>query len=71
MEQNCRLGVFQGRNDFGYAGFGGACPPKEINTSLPVSMGSKTEKIPVDSNSSGALLVTMLNANKNQRMTLR
>ncbi|HBZ6107262.1 TPA: Raf kinase inhibitor-like protein YbcL, partial [Escherichia coli] len=59
-------GAVQGRNDFGYAGFGGACPPKgdkPHHYQFKV-WALKTDKIPVDSNSSGALVGYMLNANK-------
>ncbi|AXK30918.1 YbhB/YbcL family Raf kinase inhibitor-like protein [Escherichia coli] len=59
-------GAVQGRNDFGYAGFGGACPPKgdKPHHYQFKIWALKTDKIPVDSNSSGALVGYMLNANK-------
>ncbi|MCZ6208279.1 kinase inhibitor [Escherichia coli] len=51
-------GAVQGRNDFGYAGFGGACPPKgdKPHHYQFKIWALKTDKIPVDSNSSGALM---------------
>ncbi|QUY47645.1 kinase inhibitor [Serratia plymuthica] len=56
----------QGRNDFGYAGFGGACPPKgdkPHHYHFKV-WALKTDKLPLDGNSSGALVGYMLTANK-------
>jgi len=59
-------GAVQGRNDFGYAGFGGACPPKgdkPHHYHFKV-WALKTDKLPLDGNASGALVGYMLNANK-------
>ncbi|ELM3722712.1 kinase inhibitor [Edwardsiella piscicida] len=59
-------GAVQGRNDFGYAGFGGACPPpgdKPHRYQFTV-WALKTDKLPIDNASSGALVGFMLNANK-------
>lgn len=58
-------GAVQGRNDFGYAGFGGACPPKgdkPHHYHFKV-WALKTDKLPIDGNSSGALVGYMLTAN--------
>jgi len=58
-------GAIQGRNDFGYSGFGGACPPlgdKPHRYQITV-WALSTDKLPVDSNASGALVGYMLNSN--------
>lgn len=58
-------GAIQGRNDFGYAGFGGACPPagdKPHRYQFTV-WALKTDKLPLDGNASGALVSFMLNSN--------
>lgn len=58
-------GAVQGRNDFGYDGFGGACPPKgdkPHHYHFKV-WALKSDKLPIDSNSSGALVGFMLTAN--------
>ena len=56
-------GAVQGRNDFGYAGFGGACPPpgdKPHRYQFTV-WALNTDALPIDSNASGALVGFMLN----------
>ena len=58
-------GAVQGRNDFGYSGFGGVCPPpgeKPHRYQFTV-WALSTGKLPVDSNASGALVGYMLNSN--------
>ncbi|CAK9884935.1 MAG: hypothetical protein XXXJIFNMEKO3_01327 [Candidatus Erwinia impunctatus] len=58
-------GAVQGRNDFGYAGFGGACPPagdKPHRYQFRV-WALKVESLPLDAQSSGALVGFMLHAN--------
>lgn len=58
-------GVVQGRNDFGYSGFGGACPPvgnKPHHYHFTV-WALKTDKLPLDAQASGAMVGFMLNAN--------
>ena len=57
--KNLPTGAVQGRNDFGYAGFGGACPPTYRFTIWAL----KTDKLPIDNQSSGALVGFMLNEN--------
>ncbi len=64
-KQNPQLpsGAVQGRNDYGYAGFGGACPPlgaKPHRYQFTV-WALKTEKLPLDNESSGAMVGYMLN----------
>ena len=57
-------GVVQGRNDFGYSGFGGACPPegdKPHRYQITV-WALDVDKLPVDNNASGALVGFMLNS---------
>ena len=57
-------GVVQGRNDFGYSGFGGACPPegdKPHRYQITV-WALNVDKLPVDNNASGALVGFMLNS---------
>ncbi|UBM42412.1 kinase inhibitor [Hafnia paralvei] len=63
--KNLPLGAVQGRNDFGYAGFGGACPPPgdKPHPYRFTVWALKTDKLPIDSQSSGALVGFMLNAN--------
>ena len=59
------VGAVQGRNDFGYAGFGGACPPvgdKPHRYQFTV-WALKTDKLPLNSDASGALVGFMLNSN--------
>ncbi len=58
-------GSIQGRNDFGYSGFGGACPPpgdKPHRYQFTV-WALSTDKLPIDSNASGALVGYMLHSN--------
>lgn len=57
-------GAIQGRNDFGYSGFGGACPPagdKPHRYQFTV-WALNTEMLPIDSHASGALVGFMLNS---------
>ncbi|MGK0735987.1 kinase inhibitor [Yokenella regensburgei] len=57
-------GAVQGRNDFGYAGFGGACPPegdKPHRYQFTV-WALNTDKLPIDNQASGALVGFMLNS---------
>lgn len=59
-------GAVQGRNDFGYAGFGGACPPKGDSPHRYrfKVWALKSDSLPIDSDSSGALVGFMLNENQ-------
>jgi len=66
------VGAIQGRNDFGTAEFGGACPPvgdKPHRYQFTV-WALKVEKLPLDEQSSGALVGFMLNANVLAKATL-
>lgn len=59
------LGAIQGRTDFGSPGYGGPCPPTGDNTHhyhFKV-WALKVEKLPIDSESSGALVGYMLKTN--------
>ncbi len=58
-------GAVQGRNDYGYAGFGGACPPEGASPHRYrfTIWALKTAQLPIDNESSGALAGFMLNAN--------
>lgn len=63
--QNPQLpaGAVQGRNDYGYAGFGGACPPpgdKPHRYQFTV-WALKSEYLPLNNESSGAMVGFMLN----------
>lgn len=58
-------GATQGRTDFGQPGFGGACPPagaKPHHYQFTV-WALKVDKLPLDEQSSGAMVGYMLNAN--------
>lgn len=58
-------GAIQGRNDFGYSGFGGACPPqgdKPHRYQITI-WALNTDKLPIESNAGGALIGYMLNNN--------
>lgn len=62
----------QGRTDFGKTGFGGACPPagdKPHRYQFTV-WALKVERLPVDAESSGAMVGFMLNANALGKATL-
>ena len=66
-KNNAKLpaGAVQGRNDFGYAGFGGACPPpgdKPHHYHFTV-WALNTATLPIDAQASGALVGFMLNSN--------
>ena len=58
-------GAVQGRTDFGQAGFGGACPPAgdKPHRYQFVVWALKTDTLPIDAQSSGALVGFMLNSN--------
>lgn len=65
-------GAVQGRTDFGTSLFGGACPPtgdKPHRYVLTV-WALKTDKLPLNSGASGALVGFMLNANALGKATL-
>ncbi|NNN06655.1 MAG: kinase inhibitor [Elusimicrobia bacterium] len=58
-------GAVQGRTDYGQSGYGGPCPPagdKPHHYQFTV-WALKVETLPLDGNSSGALVGFMLNAN--------
>lgn len=65
-------GAVQGRNDYGYAGFGGACPPPgdEPHRYIFTIWALSVETLSVDENSSGALVGYNLNANVIEKATL-
>jgi len=57
-------GAVQGRNDYGYAGFGGACPPpgdKPHRYQFTV-WALNTDNLPLNNESSGAMVGFMLNS---------
>ncbi|MCE1262041.1 kinase inhibitor [Enterobacter kobei] len=57
-------GAVQGRNDFGYSGFGGACPPegdKPHRYQITV-WALNVDTLPLDNNASGALVGYMINS---------
>jgi len=59
-------GAVQGRNDFGYAGFGGACPPKgdkPHHYHFKV-WALKSDHLPIDNHSDKGAVSAILNANK-------
>ncbi|MCI0998124.1 YbhB/YbcL family Raf kinase inhibitor-like protein, partial [Pseudomonas corrugata] len=56
-------GAVQGRTDFGRPGYGGACPPAGTHHYHFKVWALKVEQLPVDSESSGALVGYMLNTN--------
>lgn len=65
-KNNAKLpaGAIQGRNDFGYAGFGGACPPagdKPHRYRFTV-WALDTPTLPIDGEASGALVGFMLHS---------
>ena len=58
-------GAVQGRNDYGQSGFGGACPPpgdKPHRYQFTV-WALKLDRLPVDANSSGAMVGFMIKMN--------
>lgn len=65
-------GAVQGRTDYGRPGFGGACPPvgdKPHRYQFTV-WALKVDKLPLDSEASGALVGYMLNANALAKATI-
>ncbi|BAQ73608.1 kinase inhibitor [Pseudomonas sp. Os17] len=65
-------GAVQGRTDYGQPGFGGACPPtgdKPHRYQFTV-WALKVDKLPLDTQASGAMVGYMLNANALAKTTL-
>ncbi|MCP2073241.1 UNVERIFIED_ORG: Raf kinase inhibitor-like YbhB/YbcL family protein [Pseudomonas lini] len=65
-------GAVQGRTDYGQSAFGGACPPvgdKPHRYQFTV-WALKVDKLPLDSQASGALVGYMLNANALAKATI-
>ncbi|QEI06584.1 YbhB/YbcL family Raf kinase inhibitor-like protein [Pigmentiphaga aceris] len=62
-EANVPAGAVQGRTDFGNTGYGGACPPVGTHRYRFKVWALNVESIPVDKESSGALVGYLLNAN--------
>jgi Raf kinase inhibitor-like YbhB/YbcL family protein len=56
------VGAVQGRTDFGNPGFGGACPPNGTHHYRFKVWALDVDKLPVDRESSGALVGALLNA---------
>ncbi len=57
-------GAIQGRTDFGYAAYGGACPPAGSAHRYVLTLTAlKIERLGLDSNASGALVGFMTKAN--------
>lgn len=70
--KNLPVGAVEGRTDYGKPGFGGACPPvgdKPHRYQFTV-WALKVDKLPIDNQSSGALVGYMLNANSLAKATL-
>ena len=65
-------GAIQGRTDYGQSGFGGACPPvgDQPHRYQFAVWALKVEKLPLDTQASGALFGYMLNANVLAKATL-
>ncbi|KAF1027484.1 MAG: hypothetical protein GAK37_02426 [Pseudomonas sp.] len=65
-------GAVQGRTDYGSAGYGGACPPKgDAPHRYQFTVWAlKVDALPVDNQSSGAMVGYMLNANSLAKATL-
>lgn len=57
------VGSIQGRTDFGRPGYGGPCPPTGTHRYRFKVWALKVEKLPIDANSSGAMVGYMLNTN--------
>lgn len=59
-------GAIQGLNDYGFAGFGGACPPEgfKAHPYIFTVWALDTDKLPVSDTSSGALVGYQLLAHK-------
>lgn len=57
-------GAVQGRNDFGYSGYGGACPPAgDSPHRYQITVWAlDVDKLPVDEHASGALVGFMINS---------
>jgi hypothetical protein len=68
-------GAIQGRTDFGFAGFGGACPPAgdQPHRYQFTVWALNTDKLPLDEQASGALVGFMLKAHSlgQARLTAR
>lgn len=65
-------GAVQGRTDYGQPGFGGACPPvgdKPHRYQFTV-WALKVDTLPIDNQSSGALVGYLLNANSLAKATI-
>ena len=65
-------GAVQGRTDYGQPGFGGACPPvgdKPHHYQFTV-WALKVDKLPINEQTSGAMVGYMLNANALAKATL-
>jgi hypothetical protein len=62
--KNVPAGAVQGRNDYGYAGFGGACPPPGFKSHpyIFTVWALDTDKLPITEESSGALVGYQLKA---------
>jgi len=56
-------GSVQGRTDFGGPGYGGPCPPSGTHHYHFKVWALKVDKLPIDANSSGAMVGYMLNSN--------
>lgn len=59
---NIPVGAVQGRTDFGGVGYGGACPPMGTHHYHFKVWALNVDTIPVDKDSSGALVGYLLNA---------
>ncbi|WP_336818676.1 YbhB/YbcL family Raf kinase inhibitor-like protein [Cedecea sp. MMO-103] len=71
--QNLPAGAVQGRNDYGSASFGGACPPPGFKSHpyLFTLWALDTPTLPVTAESSGALVGYQLNAHVLAKTELR
>ncbi|MGY0778198.1 YbhB/YbcL family Raf kinase inhibitor-like protein [Azospirillum argentinense] len=65
-------GALQSRTDFGTPGYGGACPPvgDAPHRYVFTVHALKTDSLPLDVNSSGAMVGFLLNANRLEKATL-
>lgn len=66
------IGAVQGRTDYGQPGFGGVCPPPGAapHRYQFTVWALKADKLPLDNQSSGALVGYLLNANSLAKATI-